>query len=373
MARMTGRMRWHLVMIAAGGIAAGALLVAPARAQSVSGTPSSPNTGSTPIALPDTAGAAPAVGGPAANGADIRPPDIRGGGPAAPGQSAGAPSGLSEGGTGTGNGITDPMVATIEGHGIYLSDVGRVVKQMPPDLRDLPFQSIYPAVLDRLVDRAALIIQAQRDHLDDDPEVRRQIDHILEQAFLRKEVLPQVTETAIRALYDKDFANKGPVEQVRARHILVSTKAEAMDLIKQLDHGADFAALAHKFSQDPSAAHGGDLGYFSAKQVDPAFAKVVFALKPDEIAQEPLHNAFGWHVIQCTGKRTVNPPTYAAIHKQLREQLIEQLSRQVAARVRQGMIIHEYNLDGSPLHYRTPEEKAAEDSADATAGQSANQ
>ncbi|MDE2516990.1 MAG: peptidylprolyl isomerase [Rhodospirillales bacterium] len=327
----------------------------------------SPGNAGLPIGLP---GAAPAVGAP--GGSDIRPNDIRGAGPVAPGDSAPLPatspsSGLPAGITGAGP--TNPMVATIEGHAIYLNDVGQAVQQMPPALRSLPFQSVYPALLDRLVDRAALVIAARREHLDDDPEVRRQIDHILEQAYLRKAVLPDVTEAAIRALYQKDFAGKGPVQQAHARHILVASKAQAEDLIKQLDHGADFAALAHKFSQDPSGAKGGDLGWFSARQVDPAFAKVVFALKPGEIAQTPMENAFGWHVVQLLGLRTVDPPSFAAIHDKLREQLIEELSRKVAAKVRQGMIIHEYNLDGSPLHYQTPEEKAA--AADTTGASSA--
>lgn len=71
---------------------------------------------------------------------------------------------------------SDPVVAIVEGQMIYLSDVGRAVPQLPENLRGLPFQTLFPVVLDRLIDHQALVLLALRQHLDNDPVVRREIE-----------------------------------------------------------------------------------------------------------------------------------------------------------------------------------------------------
>ncbi|MBC7186240.1 MAG: peptidylprolyl isomerase [Calditrichaeota bacterium] len=71
---------------------------------------------------------------------------------------------------------------------------------------------------------------------------------------------------------------------LRALHILVKTRAEAEDILRQLREGADFAELAKKRSISPTAASGGDLGYFDPQDFDPAFAQAITALKVGEIS-----------------------------------------------------------------------------------------
>ena len=92
-------------------------------------------------------------------------------------------------------------------------------------------------------------------------------------------------------------------EEVHARHILVKTEAEAKSIIDQLNKGADFAALAKKYSTDPAAASGGDLGYFSRDDMVPAFSAAAFALKPGQYTKTPVKTQFGWHVIKVVDRR----------------------------------------------------------------------
>lgn len=110
--------------------------------------------------------------------------------------------------------------------------------------------------------------------------------------------------------------------QTHARHILIKvtelvSDAEAkqkIDAIKaQLDKGADFAALAKKYSNDISAANGGDLGWLDQGATVPEFEKAMDAL-PLHTVSEPIRTPFGWHLIDVEERRTA-----AGGKEQLRE------------------------------------------------------
>jgi peptidyl-prolyl cis-trans isomerase C len=248
---------------------------------------------------------------------------------------------------------SDPVVAIVEGHMIYLSDVGRAVPQLPENLRGLPFQTLFPVVLDRLIDHQALVQLALREHLDNDPVVRRQIqdaaDRILEGALLSRVATPQATEDAIQAQYTKQYVGKPATEEVRARHILVSTEQEAKDLIARLNKGADFPSLAKQDSKDPDGKNGGDLGFFRRDQVWPEFSDVAFALQPGQISQTPIHNEFGWHVVKVEERRIVAPPTYSEVHDALRQELLQDAVQREIDQARTELAIHKFNIDGSPM------------------------
>jgi len=246
----------------------------------------------------------------------------------------------------------DPIVANVDGHPIYLSQLGQAVQSLPENLRTMPFEAIYPLLLDRMIDHEALVLLARREKLDDDPKVVRQIDEatarVLEGALLARTAVPEVTEGAIKARYQRDFADQSAVEEVHARHILVGTETEAKWLIQELGKGADFAALARRFSKDPDSARGGDVGFFRRNQVWPGFADLAFSLKPGEVGQKPVYNEFGWHVVQTLERRTVPPPTFDQVHDAIRTQLLQEAVQRVVAQAREGLRVHKFNISGAP-------------------------
>ena len=251
-------------------------------------------------------------------------------------------------------GPSNPMVASVEGHPIYLSDIGRAEKALPANLRGMPFDSVSPVLLDRLVDHQALVMLALRRDLEDNPEVKQQIqdvtDRVLEAALLAQDAVPKVTEAATKARYDAIYANRPATEQVRARHILVGTEAEAKKVIAELNAGADFATLAAKDSLDPDGKKGGDLGFFSREQVWPGFADVAFSLQPGQVADQPIHNEFGWHVVKVEERRLVAPPSYSDMRERIRNELMTEAIAKEVATARGQLTIHEWNLDGSEVN-----------------------
>ena len=92
------------------------------------------------------------------------------------------------------------------------------------------------------------------------------------------------------------------VEEVRARHILVKSEQDALDIYNKLVSGeADFAEVAQEQSLCPSGQAGGDLGYFGKGMMVKEFEDAAFSLPIGEISQ-PVQTQFGWHLIQVTAK-----------------------------------------------------------------------
>jgi peptidyl-prolyl cis-trans isomerase C len=83
-----------------------------------------------------------------------------------------------------------------------------------------------------------------------------------------------------------------------ASHILVKTEAQALDLKKQIQEGADFAALAKQHSSCPSGRSGGALGEFGRGDMVPEFDRVVFGDLPVGEVSEPVKTQFGYHLVK---------------------------------------------------------------------------
>ena len=93
------------------------------------------------------------------------------------------------------------------------------------------------------------------------------------------------------------------VTEVRASHILVKTKEEALKIKQNIEQGKiSFAEAAKQYSSCPSGRNGGDLGYFSKGQMVKPFEDASFSLKKG-VVSEPVKTQFGYHLIVVTGQR----------------------------------------------------------------------
>lgn len=89
--------------------------------------------------------------------------------------------------------------------------------------------------------------------------------------------------------------------QASARHILVSSEQECLDLKAAIESGADFADIARQHSSCPSSQQGGNLGTFSQGQMVPEFDEVVFSA-PLNTVQGPVKTQFGYHLLEVTDR-----------------------------------------------------------------------
>ncbi|CUW48118.1 peptidylprolyl isomerase [Novacetimonas hansenii] len=255
---------------------------------------------------------------------------------------------------------TNPRLASVNGQDIRLNDIRQAIATMPDQLRKLPENVIIPILLNQLVDQKAIQIVAEKSGLAKQPDVQHQMEvaaqNALQNAYLSSQVTPGLTDDAVKAYYDKNYANKPGAEEIHARHILVPTEEQANDIIKQLKGGANFADLATKLSKDPGSAkqNGGDLGWFKKGDMLPAFWDAASTLQPNSFSQTPVHTQYGWHVIQVLGKRTAATPTLDSMRDQIRQKLIQEgVQKAVSSAVGQVKIVR-YGPDGKALPDNAP-------------------
>ncbi len=155
-------------------------------------------------------------------------------------------------------------------------------------------------------------------------EIKSSIEQNLAvQELIDKKIAPTVvvTDKETRAFYDAhpEYFKKG--EQVKASHILVKSdplgkeedKVKARKKIREIQDkvkkGEDFAELAKKYSEGPSGARGGDLGYFSRGDMVKPFEEAAFKLKAGEVS-DIVVTKFGYHIIKVFDKKPASTITY---------------------------------------------------------------
>lgn len=162
-----------------------------------------------------------------------------------------------------------------------------------------------------------------------------------------------VDDAQINQYYNENVEQFTTPEKRRARHILITAsetdseelhaeKRKKAEEIQELAKASDdFSALAKEYSEGPSAANGGDLGFFSQGQMVPEFDQSVFGMQQGDISSV-VKTQFGYHVIkleeiQPTTTETLDQAT-AEITSILRNKESRKLARQLATGAYEGII-----------------------------------
>ena len=170
-----------------------------------------------------------------------------------------------------------------------------------------------------------LTTQPKAEEFSEDPKIKAQLElqyrGTIAQAVARDFVESNpATDAEILAEYEAQLEQSSD-KQYKARHILVQTQGEADALVKQLDEGEDFEALAKEFSTGPSGPNGGDLGWFAPDQMVKPFADAVVALDDGAYTKAPVQTQFGWHVILREDSRENEPPTLESVRDAIKQRV----------------------------------------------------
>jgi len=179
---------------------------------------------------------------------------------------------------------------------------------------------------------------------------------LLDREQAAKRVIIPPTET--QRYYNNNINLYQTPEQIRASHILfnlagkdeAAVRTQAEDVLQQAKGGADFAALAKKFSEDPgSRDQGGDLDYFGRGRMVPEFETAAFAMEPGQVG-DLVRSQFGLHIIKLVDKKPAVTRTFEEVRPQIEEQLrAQRAGEQLAARATElaGRIEDPGDLDTS--------------------------
>ncbi len=126
-------------------------------------------------------------------------------------------------------------------------------------------------------------------------------------------------------------------EQIRSRHILIrpneliteeDARARLEEFRERILAGEDFARLARLYSVDyGSGSNGGDIGWMESGKTVKEYEEVARRLAPGELS-EPFRSQFGWHLLEVTGKRSVDE-TEQTRREKIHSQLLRQKQREV--------------------------------------------
>ncbi|MEP1090265.1 MAG: peptidylprolyl isomerase [Rhizobiaceae bacterium] len=218
------------------------------------------------------------------------------------------------------------VLAKVGDREITAGDVDQAATDMAQQFQNFPEVERRARVLDSLIDFNTLAILAEQQGLGENAELKRRLALLRARAlhndYFLKNVQPTVSDDMVKARYDEEMAKLTPEQQVKARHILVKTAAEAEAIIKELEGGADFAELAKQKSTGPSGPKGGDLGTFGKGQMVPAFEAAAFALEKGGFSKAPVQTQFGFHIIMVEDKIDQPLPTLEQAGPQLRQLLL---------------------------------------------------
>jgi peptidyl-prolyl cis-trans isomerase C len=215
------------------------------------------------------------------------------------------------------------VIATIDGKPVTEADLALAQASVDQQYAQLPPEQRRAAAFMAIMEIRLLADKAVAEGLDKDQDFQRRMAFLQQRALhselIEKDVGARITDQEVRARYDKQMADTPPVNEVKARHILVKTKEEAEAIIKQLDGGADFQKLANEHTTDPSGkTSGGDLGYFAPGQMVPEFEKAAFTLNVGQYTKEPVQSQFGWHIILIEDKRAQQPPAFDTVKDEIK-------------------------------------------------------
>ena len=247
----------------------------------------------------------------------------------------------------------DPVVANVNGIDILRSEIDEARLLLPERFRQVPVEDVFGMLVNTLVDSKLVAAEARKVNLHKDAKVVKQMARIEEQilgrAFLVAYIEQRITDEALQEQYQKMIKEAAVKEEVSARHILLETEAQALEVVKELEGGTDFAELAKTRSKGPSGPNGGDLGFFGEGQMVPAFSKAAFAMKPGETTKEPVQTQFGWHVIKVDDRRTTQPPKLEEVAQELRQAVSREIVTAYLQELRKSATVKLFNMDGSAM------------------------
>ncbi|HET9578063.1 MAG TPA: peptidylprolyl isomerase [Usitatibacter sp.] len=260
-----------------------------------------------------------------------------------------------------------------------------------PENRRSEFRTGYDrvaTVVDNIFIARNLAARARQAGLDKDPAVQRRLQQLQEGLLadlyvqkLEKEAPAVNLEQRAREVFKLEQARMTKPEEVYVQHILIGlngrTREMAAERAKEVyakakAPGADFLALADKYSDDPDKRrNGGDLGYNSPNAFVPPVRDAITKLTRKGDVSQPIESELGFHIIRFVDRKPPQPAKFEDVKDKLMQAEKEKINRaRVDALVQEirgskTVVVHRENVEKLvvPVDPKELERKAAEAAA----------
>lgn len=164
-------------------------------------------------------------------------------------------------------------------------------------------------------------------------------NQIVTQQVIGKEIGQKMTisKEEIQKYYDEHKEELSQPEQIRLSEILVSTdkkagsnedekqitdaaEAKAKGLKEEIQKGTSFEDVAKKSSDGPTAAQGGDLGYFKRGTLAKELEDLTFAMKPGQVS-DPIRTKQGWVLLKVSEHQEAGVPAIADVQEKIQNEI----------------------------------------------------
>ncbi|TMQ64686.1 MAG: tetratricopeptide repeat protein [Candidatus Eisenbacteria bacterium] len=216
-----------------------------------------------------------------------------------------------------------PTLAIVGGRRITRHDVDSLIATAPPSAQSqLRDPDGYRDVVKRMVVQEAVYNAAVRAGLERDSSYLAQVKLSSRDLLMRRfyemkiQALPAIEDSGLKTYYEAHQQEFAIHARAKVRHIVVPTRAKALEIRRALEKGALWDQTCAKYSTDKATKGDGGLIGWVAKDSDlvpgigkaPAIVAAAYSLPIDQISQ-PLQGVSGWHLIRVETREdeTVQP------------------------------------------------------------------
>lgn len=256
----------------------------------------------------------------------------------------------------------DTVVAKVNGTPITESEMSFAESEIGQELAGVPEENRRRVLMEYLTEAHLMAEAAKKAKLGTGADFENRMKYYklraLRDTYFEKKVRDAVTDAAAKKIYDEKVKSLPTQKEVRARHILVKTEAEAKKIAKEIKGGADFGEMAKKHSKDHGGQGGGDLGYFTQGQMVKEFEEAAFKLEKGKVS-DPVKTDFGWHLIKVEDKRDRKPPTFDEVKAQIKASLVQSKLQTSIVEMRKAAKIEVVDADLKKAMEKEEAQKAA--------------
>jgi len=209
--------------------------------------------------------------------------------------------------------------------------------------------------IDPAAENIEAYFESHKEAYKTEPKIKVRYLYFDPETYKAKVTIP---EKNIKDYYDSRQDEFITPKTVEARHILIKVdnkadpdvieekRKKALDIQKMAKEGKDFAELAKKYSEGPSARNGGSLGAFKKESMVKPFADQAFSMEPGEISSLVL-TRFGWHIIKVEKVNEESIKSFKDAENFIRKKLVKE--RAVNMAYDEAEAVYNISFEGEDL------------------------